>query len=183
MTQIQVTWSSLKSFLTKRSINTQWYTNDAGDYFIYGIDTDLALWTVIPIDGSDDTNKVDFETNYKASGNTRLTTTFSTRTDTFTTASSGTAVDVHTNPMSSFALQVSATGSVTSWTVLLEGSLDNTNFDTLATHTNATPGNNKISLTYALATLPIPVLYFRTRCSAISLGSGTNVIATILGIQ
>jgi hypothetical protein len=104
---------------------------------------------------------------------------FSTRADTFTTTSSGTTVDSHLAPMKSFSLAVKATGAVTSWTVLLECSLDNTNFTTVLTHTNTTPGDGQIL--FAGTTLT-PCLYFRSRASALTLGGGTNVVATILGM-
>lgn len=106
------------------------------------------------------------------------------RSDTFTAAANGTAIDLGAGTAyKSFALQVVQTGTVTSWTVVLEGSLDGTNFSTILTHTNAAPGSGGIvPLTTAAAFTPFPVRYYRSRCSAIVLGAGTNVIATILGV-
>lgn len=105
--------------------------------------------------------------------------TFSTRADTFTTATNGTTLDAHLAPVKYFTLQVVATGAVTSWTVVLEGSLDNVNFTTILTHTNLVPGTPSAMFGGTTAT---PILYFRSRVSAITLGGGTNVIATILGM-
>lgn len=107
------------------------------------------------------------------------TNTYSTRADTYTTTTSGTTVDIHLKPMKYFSVAVKATGAVTSWSVVLEGSLDNTNFSTILTHTNSAPGDGLI----LSVTAPFPVLYFRSRCSAITLGGGTNVVTTILGMQ
>jgi hypothetical protein len=76
-------------------------------------------------------------------------------------------------------MQVNTTGTVTSWTVVLECSLDNVNFTTALTHTNLTPGSNAINFG---GTTAFPCLYFRSHATALTLGSGTNVIATILGM-
>ena len=99
---------------------------------------------------------------------------FSTRSDTYTAAASGTTVDLTSNPLKDFAIQTVATGAVTSWTILLEGSLDGTNFFTILTASNVTPN-------IASGAAKWPVRYLRSRCSAIVLGGGTNVVATILG--
>lgn len=105
------------------------------------------------------------------------------RSDTFTTTASGTAIDLGAGTSYKyFSLQVVQTGTVTSWTVVLEGSLNGTNYSTILTHTNAAPGSGGIvPAVTAAAFTPFPVRYFRTRCSAITLGAGTNVIATCLG--
>lgn len=108
-----------------------------------------------------------------------MATAYATRSDTFTTTSSGTTVDRSTSPLKSFTVAVKATGSVTSWTVALECSLDNTNFTTVLTHTSVTPGDGQAMFGGTSLT---PCLYFRSRCTAITLGAGTNVVATILGM-
>lgn len=102
----------------------------------------------------------------------------SSRSDTYTTTANGTTVDVSAQGMSTFGLQCKQTGTVTSWTVVLEGSLDGTNFVTILTHTKA--GNNDGGIVWTSAAL-YPVLYFRSQCTAITLGGGTNVVATIVG--
>lgn len=103
--------------------------------------------------------------------------TFKTRSDTFTTTANGTTVDVSTSPLSAFAVSVKQTGTVTSWDVRLEGSLNNSEFTSILTHTNVT-GDGVVLWT---GTLEAPTLYFRSRCAGIVLGAGTNVVVTILG--
>lgn len=105
--------------------------------------------------------------------------TILTRVDTFTTTSNGTTLDAHLAPVKSFAIGVVATGAVTSWTVVLECSLDNSNFTAILTHTNTTPGTGQ---TVFSGTSLLPCLYFRSRTSAITLGAGTNLVVTILGM-
>jgi hypothetical protein len=102
------------------------------------------------------------------------------RSDTFTTApTNGTAVDVSSLGMTKFGLQVKKTGSVTSYTVVLQVSLDGTNYVDLLTIDSASDADGAI--VWAGTNL-FPALYFRSRCSAITLGAGTNVIATIVGM-
>jgi hypothetical protein len=103
--------------------------------------------------------------------------TFKTRSDTFTSTTSGTTVDVSASPMSMFGIQVTMTGSVTSWDVRLEASLNNVAFTTILTHTNVT-GDGVVLWT---GNLLAPALYFRARCAGLVLGAGTNVVAVILG--
>lgn len=101
------------------------------------------------------------------------------RQETFIATGLGITVDVSAQGMSTFALQVKETGSVTSWTVVLEASLDGINFATILTHTKVDSGDGGIQFTGANR---MPALYFRARCTAITLGSGTNVIVNILGL-
>lgn len=77
-----------------------------------------------------------------------------------------------------FALQVKATGSVTSWDVRLEGSLDALSYTTILQHTNVTPGDGLMIATGALL---VPVTYFRARANALTLGAGTDINVTIIG--
>lgn len=102
----------------------------------------------------------------------------SSRSDTYTATGNGTAVDVSAQGMSKFGIQCKQTGSVTSWTVVLEASLDGTNYATVLTCDSVTDGDGAIVWT---GPSMFPALYFRSRCSAITVGSGTNVIATIVG--
>lgn len=104
----------------------------------------------------------------------------STRSDTYTSAASGVAVNVTSYARQSFAVQVTATGAVTSWIVILEASLDGVTFTTVLIHTNITPGNG---LTVFSGEADYPCLFFRSRCSAITLGGGTNIIVKILGAE
>lgn len=103
---------------------------------------------------------------------------YSTRSDTFTSTTSGTTVNCATKPLKWFSISVAQTGTVTAWTVVLEVSLDGANFTTIATHTQA-------SLTGILvaAVAATPALYFRARATVITLGLGTSVTATILGME
>jgi hypothetical protein len=101
------------------------------------------------------------------------------RSDTFTTTANGTAVNVADVPVGHFGLQVKQTGTVTSWTVVLEVSLDGTNYATVLTHTKTDNGDGAIAFS---GPNKYPALHFRARCSAITLGGGTNVVATIVGL-
>ena len=104
---------------------------------------------------------------------------FAMRVDTHSSTGSGTAVDASATPFSRFSIQVKATGVVTAWDVRLEGSLDNTNFTQILQHTNII-GDAAVVFGGAAAA---PCLYFRSRLASITLGSGTNVVVTILGVQ
>ena len=102
-----------------------------------------------------------------------------TRSDTYTTTASGTTVDVSSTPMKYWTLACKGTdAAATVWTVVLEGSLDGTNFSTLSTHTNVI--GDGVVLWVALVS---PAIYFRTRCSSLTLGPATNVVATVTGVQ
>lgn len=99
-----------------------------------------------------------------------------TRSDTYTATGNGTTVDVSTNPLKNFSIQVKSTGTTaTAWDMRLEGSLDGTNFSQIIAHTNAdTDGFVKFASNS-------PILYFRSRCAGITLGLATNIVVTILG--
>jgi hypothetical protein len=103
----------------------------------------------------------------------------SSRSDTYTEAGNGTAVNVSTNPRQWFGVQVKGTGaSATSWTVNLQASLDGTNYSTVLTHANTTDTDGSI----AWISTPAPALYFRSSVSAVVLGSATNIVVTIVGM-
>ena len=102
-----------------------------------------------------------------------------TRADTFTTAASGTAVNSADLGVARFAVQCKQTGTVTSWSIDLEVSLDGTNYIAILTHTKATNGDGGILFS---GPNKYPALYFRSRCTAITLGGGTNVVTTIVGM-
>ncbi len=112
-----------------------------------------------------------------ASDGTINTNTFSTRTDTFTTVTNGTTVDISAKPMSKFSIQATATGAVTSWNVVLECGNNNSGFTTIATVDSVTNGTGNTQFTSDK-----PCLYFRSRMTAITLGGGTNVVVVILGM-
>lgn len=102
-----------------------------------------------------------------------------TRQETFTATADGTAQDVSAQGFSKFALQVVQTGTVTSWTVVVQASLDGTNYVTILSHTKAGDGDAAIVFS---GPNQYPALYFRTSCTAITLGGGTNVVATVVGM-
>lgn len=103
---------------------------------------------------------------------------YATRSDTFTGTTSGTTVNLMTTakgPCKYFTLVVNQTGVVTAWTVLLELSMDGTNWITGVTHTQVIGPGVPVPIV-----TPTPSLYARTRCSVFTIGLGTNVIATLL---
>lgn len=101
------------------------------------------------------------------------------RSDTYTTTASGTTVNVAAIGKSSFGIQVKGTGAAASvWAVALEVSLDGTNFAVLETHSSA-DGDTDGSIIWS--SLDTPALYFRSRCTSVTLGSATDIIATIIG--
>jgi len=109
---------------------------------------------------------------------------FATRQDTFTVAANGTQVNVSTRPCTRFGLQVKGTTATpTAWNVVLEGSLDGTNYQTILEHSNAGEFGANADGAVVYQQSAGPFLYFRSRCVSITLGSATNVIATILGMQ
>lgn len=87
-----------------------------------------------------------------------------------------TLTDMSNGPMTHHALQVKATG-FTAWTLLLEGTLNGTDWETLVTHTNVTPGDGKIIWTTT------PKVAKKTRMSLTAVtGSGT-IAAHYLGVR
>lgn len=107
---------------------------------------------------------------------------FSTRSDTYTTAANGTTVDCSTKPVRRFSLQVKGTGAAaTAWNVVVEGSLNNSQFTTILEHSNAGEFRNAADGETVYIDTGAPWLYFRSRLVSVTLGSATNVIATIVG--
>jgi hypothetical protein len=99
--------------------------------------------------------------------------------DIFVAGAAGATRDCSAQGMSRFSLQVKQTGAVTSWIVDLQISLNGMDWITVISHTKAGDGDGAIVFT---GTTTYPALYFRANCSAIVLGGGTNVVATILGL-
>jgi len=102
---------------------------------------------------------------------------FEYRSDTYTVAGNGVAVDLTANPLGDFGLQAVQTGTVTSWDVRLEGSIDGTNYTQIVAHTNV-DGSGVVKWSGASRS---PSRYMRSRAAGLVLGAGTNVIAYILG--
>lgn len=108
------------------------------------------------------------------------TPSFATRSDTFTATGNGTTVNQTTAPLSIFSVEVKGTGAAaTTWDVRLEGSLDGTNFTQILQHTNVTGDGTQMMS----GSLRSPSLYFRSRVAALALGSATNIVVTILGMD
>ena len=104
---------------------------------------------------------------------------YQTSFDTYTVTASGVTKALRT-AMSKFSLQVTGTGAVpTTWTVILEGSLDNVNFTPIITHTQVS-GN---ALILSTGSSFFPMTFYRTRCSVLVLGAATNIVALVLASE
>lgn len=102
--------------------------------------------------------------------------TFYQKSDDFVAASSGASVSVDASTDGTYSLSVNETGgAATSWTVVLEGSLDGTNWTTLITHAR-TDGVGVMK--WPADAIRRPVRYLRARCSAVVLGAATKISAT-----
>lgn len=107
---------------------------------------------------------------------------FGTRSDTYTTAANGITVDMSARPCRRFTLQVKGTGAApTAWNVVLEGSLNNAQFTTILEHNSAGEFRNAADGETVYFDSGVPWLYFRSRVVSVTLGSATNVVATIVG--
>ena len=103
---------------------------------------------------------------------------FFTSSQNYITTGTGTIVNMTAGPCNYFTIEVkSLTAVATSWTILLEVSLDGVNFTTLITHTK-TIGDG-ISLGNST---PLAALYFRSHVTALNLGSATGISVLILGM-
>lgn len=108
-------------------------------------------------------------------------TPFITTNETFTSApTTGATVDTTQAPMKNWTLVVVGTGAAaTLWEVVLEGSLDGVVFSEILKHTSNTGDGENL---YSGTTL-FPALYYRLRCPTLTLGSATDIVATVLGQQ
>lgn len=107
---------------------------------------------------------------------------FGTRSDTYTVAANGTTVDMSARPCRRFALQVKGTGAAaTAWNVVIEGSLNNAQFTTILEHNSAGEFRSAADGETVYFDSGVPWLYFRSRLVSVTLGSATNVVATIVG--
>jgi hypothetical protein len=99
----------------------------------------------------------------------------SARQDTYSTTAAGVTVDVSAFGRKFFSLQVWSTGGGTpTWEVVLEISSDGSHWAPLLTHTDDDGDGSHISEPNAVS-----VLYFRSRCHALSLGGATSITAAI----
>ena len=99
--------------------------------------------------------------------------------DTYTSTGTGIIYGT-TYVLKSFAIQVTGTGATaTAWNVVIEGSLNGTNYTTILSHTEAT-GNGQIL--FSSANL-YPCVYTRSRVVSLTLGPATNIVVYIAGVQ
>lgn len=96
--------------------------------------------------------------------------------ETFTVTGTGPPVDVSTVGRQHFSLQVSGTGATPDeWTVELQVSNDGVKWATLLTHTEEDGDGAHLSEPSAA-----PADHFRVRCTALDLGSATNIVVTAI---
>jgi len=98
--------------------------------------------------------------------------------DTYTDVGTGTAIEVG-GAVQNFSLQVAGDKvAATSWSVNLEGSLDGVNFEPLLTHTE-THGDGRVIFN---GNQVYPVMFIRSKVTALTLGSATRLMVYILGM-
>jgi len=98
---------------------------------------------------------------------------------TFTAPGSSVTIS-STRTLKNFAIQVSGVGSTpNNWEVVLEGSLDGLNFDTILTHDKGTVGDGKIMFN---GNQVFPVRKIRARVISLDLGSATSIKVSIIGV-
>ena len=96
--------------------------------------------------------------------------------ESFTAVATGTAIDLSHSPTTMYVMQITDVGGVTtSYTVVVEGSIDGVTYTTLSTYTNATPGKDTLQWTTNK-----PARYIRMRCSAIVLNTATSISAKLM---
>ena len=100
-------------------------------------------------------------------------------TETFTATGAGTSHLLDDRPLKYYGLGVTETGTVTSWTVEIQVSMDDVNWTTVDDHQRAVEGDGVV---VSSGTTPNPARYARLNCSAFVLGAGTSVAATAVGV-
>lgn len=90
----------------------------------------------------------------------------------FSAVGSSSIVDAYDNPLSKFSIQVIKTGSVTSYSVVLEVSLDGVNFTQVLSHTNLSDP----SVSLFTGAQSAPSFYFRVRCTNIETAGGSLTV-------
>lgn len=158
--------------------NTTLNTGSGGDVIASDDISSVKYQRVKLIHGADGTNDGDVS----RANPLPVVASFATRSDTYTTAANGTTVDMSARPCRRFAIQVKGTSAAASaWNVVIEGSLNNTQFTTILEHSNAGEIRNAADGETVYFDTAVPWLYFRSRLVSITLGSATNVVATIVG--
>ncbi len=100
------------------------------------------------------------------------------RSDSVIIAKTNPSSDLSSGARKWFGIQVKGTGAAaTSWTVELEVSLDGTDYRTLVTHSDTTDSDGDI----LWISTPAPSLHFRSKVTALVLGSATALVVTIIG--
>jgi hypothetical protein len=178
MKMIFLDYTMLKSIVSSKGLLLQY--KDAGSrYELFAIEDNISWEALVSKDGGSD--QTDFETNYKSTANQPLgkrNSQVSSRSDTFTTTGTGQVVSSVLG-FSRYSLQVQVVGAgavPTTWTVNLEGSLDGVNYTTII-YSGDVIGQGVIWIGDMVA----PSLYIRSNCIALSLGSATSILVTILG--
>jgi len=172
-----VSYSQWKSIVSANDLNSQ-YIESTDSYDVFAIEYNISWETRILKNGGSD--QTDFETNYKPISNqplgARPADTGSTE-NTFTTTGTGTVLTTSLS-FDQYALQVQVVGTptLTTWIVVLEGSLDGVNYSTILTSTNIL-GQGVVWGSAMVA----PTLYVRSRVVSLVLGLATNITVTILG--
>lgn len=192
-----VDWNKFKLVIPSRDLIPQWAEDD-DKYTVWGYDDPEVFVAEIFKKGfpatttggytqeQNDQDRADFENNFKEEWNARLRRSlvidkkYAHLEENFSGKGPGQTIDVSSNPMQEFSLQVSAVGTVTAWSVVLEGSLDNVSFTTILTHSNLTLliGSNT-----STAANKFPMRYFRTRVVSITALLGGSITTNILGVQ
>lgn len=88
--------------------------------------------------------------------------------------------DINSVIAKSYAIQVKGTGaSPVAWDVRLEGSLNRINFSQILQH-QTTAGDGAVLWSGSVFS---PSLYFRINVVALTLGSASNIVVVVIGIQ
>ena len=162
-------WDFVRNFTLQAGVTRVFTLSPSGEFF-----------RIVFTNGGTAQTTFRMETRYHPVATIGIPTdNFTTRVDTFTAAAQvGVTVDTSVNLAELFGIQVKGTGAApTTWNVVLEGSLDGTNFSTILTHTNVT-GDGAVVWSGSLFS---PSLFFRSRVSALNLGSATDIVVTIIG--
>ena len=156
----------------------------AGAYHIYvtnsvakssGTSADLFTIVAVPTIKTDPNNRFgDFLDINGHPTQVKLATAYS---HTFTATATGAAQDLTANPKKDWSLQCTTVGgTVTTWTVNLQVSLDGVNYTTILAHTNST-GTGVVTCT----TSAVPALYYRVDAT-LALGTGTGLLVNVAGM-
>jgi len=98
-----------------------------------------------------------------------------TYTGDFTSATAGATQDATAAPVSKFSLQVTADGTMTAWTVVVETSNDGSDFTTSILTHNATLGS-------MVFVADKPALYWRVHCTTFTPNTATKVTASVVAM-